>query len=191
MISMLVSHMAWANDWVLAKEKDRISVYTKESMEFSIKEFKAVTILDAKLEEVLSVLSNFDSYAAWYDHCKEAHEVDKGLADRTVFQMEMSMPFPFSNSDMVAEFLVCESKKKTDVQIVRKSNVVKEKEDVVRMPVSDGSWSLIAIDSDHTKVIHQFRGDPAGNIPTSIVNMFIVAGPINTLTRLKEYLVEQ
>jgi hypothetical protein len=55
------------------------------------------------------------------------------------------------------------------------------------MPISEGSWHLTKVDANRTKVTHEFKGDPAGNIPASMVNLFLVAGPIHTLTSLNAY----
>ncbi|GAL85997.1 hypothetical protein PA14_44080 [Sporocytophaga myxococcoides] len=175
---------AFAQDWTLAKEKNGIKVYTREGKDSPIKEFKAVTIFEANMYVIEKILLNTKTYPEWYDHCKRAEQI--GLQGNTVtMHMEYSMPFPFKNRDAVINLSATHINDLITIQITRNAVAIKEVEDIVRMPISEGGWQLRKINEHTTEVIHQFKGDPGGNIPVAIVNLFLVDGPLNTLTQLK------
>lgn len=176
-----------AQEWELAKEKDGIIVFTRESPESPVKEFKAATIIEVEIEEIELILKDFRSYVHWYDHCKKAELISKEPDGSLTYYMEYNMPFPFSNRDAVLSLNSEEETEQVEIKIMRKAGILDEKEGVVRMPVSEGSWRLIKIDQSKTRIEHRFKGDPAGNIPAGIANLFLVAGPVNTLGSLKKF----
>jgi hypothetical protein len=174
----------FAQDWTLAKEKNGIKVYTRDSKDSPIKEFKAVTIFEANMHVIEKIILNTDTYSKWYDHCKRSEQI--GLQNNTTtMYIEYSMPFPFKNRDAVMNLNTTRTNDLILIHITRNAVARKEVEDIVRMPVSEGEWQLRKINEHTTEVVHQFKGDPGGNIPVAIVNLFLVDGPINTLTQLK------
>lgn len=187
-LGTMLSALDFKDDWILAKEKDAIKVYTRTNENSPIKEFKAIATLDYAIAEIKEAILNFKSYSQWYDHCKSAQKIGNEDDQPIFYHMEVEMPFPFSNRDMVAAMIVEEHETEILIRISRQANLLEEKEDVVRMPVSSGGWRLTRLSHGHTKVEHWFMGDPAGNIPGGIVNMFLVAGPINTFNQLNEFL---
>ncbi len=184
-IAFLFQYFAtFAQDWTLAKEKNGIKVYTRESKDSPIKEFKAVTIFEANMHVIEKIILNTKTYPKWYDHCKKSEQI--GLQDNTVtMHIEYSMPFPFKNRDAVMNLSATRTNDIISIHITRNTISRKDVEDIVRMPVSEGGWQLRKINEHTTEVIHQFKGDPGGNIPVAIVNLFLVDGPLNTLTQLK------
>ncbi len=92
-IMMSTVFATYAGDWNLAKDKDGIMVYTRESTGSPIKEFKAITTLNANLNEVLGAIKDYEHYNQWYDHCKSANLI-KELGDQSrIYYVELSMPF--------------------------------------------------------------------------------------------------
>jgi hypothetical protein len=63
---------------------------------------------------------------------------------------------------------------------------IPEKKGVVRLPEGRGLWVFTPLENGKTEVYHRFGGDPGGNIPAWIVNMFLVDGPHKTILGLQE-----
>ncbi len=189
---MLVANIkAQAQDWELSTQKKGVTVYTREEVGSTVKAFKAETDIQASASELLEVISNFKTYSEWYDHCKSAQLISQEGDDQAIYHIEYSMPFPFSNRDVVNESTTKEDGELIRIEFEQKEGVLKESKHVVRMPISKGYWELRPNRDGSTHVIHQYLGDPAGNVPTGIVNMFLVAGPVNTLTQLSDYIKER
>ena len=179
-----------AQDWELASDKEGIKVYTRESPGSSIKEFKAVTVFEANMLYLSDVIIHVEDYAKWYDHCKSVSIISKENDNSYTYYMEIDMPFPFSNRDVVSVIDRVIEEESILLSIKCKEGIMDPIEGIVRMTISEGSWSLSRISDNKTQAIHQFKGDPAGNIPGGIVNMFLVGGPINTINNLKEFIKE-
>ncbi|MFY0687484.1 MAG: hypothetical protein JXQ90_09980 [Cyclobacteriaceae bacterium] len=189
LLALVISKEASGQDWKLASEKNGITVYTREKEGSPIKEFKAEAHFDADINKIAPIVSDISTYPQWYDHCKSAREISK-TDNSSVYYMEYSMPFPFSNRDIVNQSTYQKKGKTVIIAFQQKEGVLEAIDDIVRMPISQGSWTLTSNKDGTTHVIHQYLGDPAGNVPTGIVNMFLVAGPINTLTQLRAYIGE-
>ena len=187
-VLLLIANVLSAQEWVLNKEKNGITVYTRESPSSPIKEFRAVTTMNVGVEKLAEVLQDFENYALWYDRCEKTRLISGDAGGAYVYYTEVSLPFPFSHRDVVSSMTLTKKPYGILLKIEEMEGVVPEKEGIVRMSVAKGHWKLTRLSENKTKLEHQFRGDPAGNIPGGIANMFLVAGPINTLTKLKGYL---
>ena len=176
-----------AQDWELSKAKNGIKVYTRKSENSPIKAFRVVTTMQGNMGTLLAALRNPISYPLWYDHCKKT-EVISNDGDRLIYYVEMSMPFPFDNRDIVYEMIVKQTEASAEIIYRALTGVKDETDGLVRMDYAKGSWIISSSDGVTSTIIHEFEGDPKGNVPAGIVNLFIVQGPINTIERLKEYI---
>jgi hypothetical protein len=184
---LLTTVSCYAQDWVLSKNKNGIQVYTKKSENSPIKAFRVVTTVQDGIDEILKVLCDASSYASWYDHCKKSEVISKE-GERTIYYVEMSMPFPFDNRDVVYEMTVRQNETSVEIRYQALKGIKEEENGLVRMGYAKGSWIVSSTDGAKTTIEHEFEGDPEGNVPSGIVNLFIEQGPLNTIERLKEYI---
>lgn len=189
LLSFLGVGQAFAQDWQLASNKHGITVYTREFAGSEVKQFRANTEITGSLNEVLNILLDVEKYSTWYDHCKTSQLVSK-TDSMLQFRIEYSMPFPFSNRDVIHEMTVVQLKEEVILTFHQVDKVLPVRDGVIRMPVSDGSW-ILKENGQKTFIELTYLGDPAGNVPTSVVNMFLVAGPINTLSGLRDLLMHK
>ncbi|MGL1887434.1 MAG: START domain-containing protein [Reichenbachiella sp.] len=181
----------FAQDWELEADKENIKVYTRKLEVYPVKEFKAEVVFPISYEKLKLAVEDFENYKHWYDHCEDARLLKRNEDGSSVSVIEVEMPFPFKNRDMVSRLTKEESADEIVISFKQVTGILEPREKYVRMPVAIGKWKLTRLENNKTAVIHQFVGDPAGNIPTSIVNMFIVDGPMNTLSQLRDYIENQ
>lgn len=184
---LLATVSCYAQDWELSKEKNGIQVYTRTSENSPIKAFRVVAKFQNGMDKILKTLSDPSSYASWYDHCKNSEVISKE-SERTIYYVEMSMPFPFDNRDVVYEMTIEQAQTSTKIQYIALKGIKEKTDGLVRMEYAKGSWVVWSSDGVSCTIEHEFEGDPEGNVPSGIVNLFIVQGPINTIERLKEYI---
>jgi ribosome-associated toxin RatA of RatAB toxin-antitoxin module len=178
--------------WNLRKDKNGIQVYTRDRQGKGILEYKALTIIETDLEKLVGIIHDVDNYPSWTANCSTA-EVYKVLSDSSRIEyMTTPVPWPLSDRDVVMEFVVM---KHTDTYfhayLTSKPDAIPEKKKYLRMKNSEGFWIFNKIDDHKVEIIHQFYGDPEGNIPMWIINMFIVSGPYKTLKNLRDLSSEQ
>jgi ribosome-associated toxin RatA of RatAB toxin-antitoxin module len=173
--------------WNLRKDKDGIQVYTRDTEEKGMLEYRAITTIETSLERLIEIIHDVENYPVWTANCDSAVIYEVVNDSVRIEYMTTPVPWPLSDRDVVMEFVV--TKQTNDYFEARLTSVpdaIPLKENYIRMKESKGFWIFRRIDVHQVEVIHQFYGDPEGNIPTWIVNLFIVSGPFKTLENLKE-----
>ncbi len=176
------------DSWHLAKDKNGIRVYTRHVDGTKIKEYKAVASVDAPPEKLLPLITTAANYKQWMSGLKEAKTI-RWEGDSVYYTWSrLAIPWPFHDRDEVTHSVIVKDSLHGIYTI--KSTIVKgivpEKEGLVRMTKGHGHWLLQKLPDGKTKVEFQFLADPAGNLPASIVNLFIVDSPYKTLLSLKK-----
>ena len=176
------------SDWKLEKDKNGILVYTRATETSKFKEYKSIVEMDASPGKLLEILLDVEAYSEWMAHVKEAEILKKEGENRFYIYSEVSVPWPFDNRDEVT-LSVVERQPETgeiSINITIIPDFIPEKSGKIRMPSGDGLWIFTPLNNGKTRVYHRFGGDPGGNIPAWIVNMFLVDGPYKTMTELRE-----
>jgi hypothetical protein len=104
---------------------------------------------------------------------------------------KLDAPWPVLDRDCVGLFrfwidpktsiLTCEFKaQKTDYRLD------KEAKERIRVNLSNGIFTLASKEKDLTYVVVEMLGDPAGDIPVSVVNLFSRYGALYTFKKLRE-----
>lgn len=188
-IFLCINHVK-GQDWKFAEEKNDIKVYTRLSKDSPVKEFKAEVVFNADVNDIITAITNFKDYHKWADHVQLCSLITDINANEKIFYSLIEMPFPFDDRDMVNKMAIFKNNDYVKIEITSLDNLVPVKDNVVRMPISRGGWLLTPLTDTTTAVNHFFMGDPAGNIPSSVVNMFLVSGQINSLTNLQKELAK-
>lgn len=181
------------SDWKLAKEKNGIQVYTRFMEGAKFKEYKTIAEMDASAEELIDILLDVESYSKWMAHVKLAEILETDGDDRFYVYSEVAVPWPFDNRDEVTLSVVSrdEVSKEIQIEISIIPDYIPEKKGIIRMPSGKGLWVFTPLENGKTQVYHQFGGDPGGNIPAWIVNMFLVDGPYKTMLSLQEVIAKK
>jgi len=152
-----------------------------------VKESQGVMHVNKKPEEVLQIIANVNKYTKWIDKIEYSKLLTKSP---TVFlaYMQVKMPIGVTDRDLVLKNVIKKLKNGGyKVEITSAYNQYPEQEDFIRIKKAYGFW-LIKPDKGRTKVVYQFFSDPAGSLPSWVVNMFLVDTPYNTLDNLRNML---
>jgi uncharacterized membrane protein len=175
-------------EWQLAKEKDGIEVYTRNDEDSKFKEFKALATIDAPVEKLLAIMKDIDAYTNWMPDLKSVEEIGNNSQDKIITYSVIEIPWPFEDRDIITEYIFSKDSETNTVRIdIQNINgTVPEKDGIIRMKNAKGFWIFIPLGNNKTAVHYQFLADPGGNIPTWLINMFIVDGPFKTLENMRK-----
>jgi len=193
MLCFFSSEIFAEQEWTLAKDAKGIVIYTRIPEGSEIKEFKAITEVEASLSSLVAVISDVNALPKWYKNSGETKVLKKVSDKKQVYYYEVLVPFPFRNRYMVqsVEFDQDPETKVVMVEISNVMNIPIEDRGRIRMPVAQGSWELTPLGNNKVRVEHQYLADPGGKIPKSIVNLLIVGGPYHSLKKLKKFVKEE
>ncbi len=181
------------NGWKLAKVKDGIKIYTRIPEGSKLKEYRAETIIEATPERILEVLINANRYSEWMSGVKETRYMKNEGDSSFYIYARLSVPWPFDDRDEVSGSVVMKDTIPggyfMPIRLV--SGVVPEKKGVVRMTNGKGYWLIEPLSGGKTRLVHQFIGDPGGNMPAWIVNIFLVDSPYKSFLGLRQEVMRE
>lgn len=172
-------------DWELEKSDNGIEIYTREIPEVEIKEFKAKTVVEAPMDELIAALDNIDDHPEWMSDITFARTIPDSPH---ITHYNIKLPFPFKNRYVVMENVAESGGDSHRIEMWTSELELDDVDDHVRIPYVKGYWQFTKIDDSTTEVVYQFVSDPGGKVPDWLVNAFVVQSPYKTLTKLKKRL---
>jgi hypothetical protein len=177
-----------SDQWKLKKEKNGITVFTRLMEGSKFKEYKSVCELSATPQQLHDLLLDVKTYTKWMDRVIHAEIVETNGEDVFYVYSEVKVPWPFDNRDQITKSVV---KRDTvtgaiAIEVTIIPDYMPEKKGVIRLPSGRGSWVFTPKENGMTEAYHWFGGDPGGNIPAWIMNMFLVEGPYNTMMGMQQ-----
>ena len=184
--SALISFSQTYTEWELAKDKDGIKVYTRELTDSRIKEFRAESEVISSLSAVVALMVDIESIPAWVEEAERSRLLDKISDQQLFYHLEINVPFPFDNRDMIQQLTIHQNKvsKALTFELKNYPEYIPSDENKVRMPKADGFWKFTPLGNGKLSIYFQYLNDPGGGIPAWLVNSFIVKSPFNSVTNL-------
>ncbi|WP_201210305.1 START domain-containing protein [Pseudomonas sp. S36] len=184
-VSALLSPVAWAENWQVAKDEDGIKVSLSEVPGSKYKAYRGVTVIKAPLAKVQALQEDVAGACAWIHECK-AQKVLKHEGDKTWTYTQFNTPWPVTPRDSVLQVTTV---KQADGSLLRnlkeEPTYVPEEKGFVRVAQVEGFWKLVP-QGISTEVTYQVHTEPGGSVPSWLANKFVVDAPFNTLKALRE-----
>jgi hypothetical protein len=177
-----------AQQWKFIKEHDGIKIYTRSEENNPVKSYRGEADVRTSMENIRHVIGSIESFDWWKEDLSEikvlAYEKEKYIRYYLIYDL----PWPISDRDLCVEARISNDSI-TGVRSVRATpleGIVPEKPDLVRIK---NYWQLWTMEPAGEGIIHMtLEGsvDPAGNIPTWLVNMVITDTPLKVIRKVIE-----
>ena len=172
----------------LSLNRNNIKVWTYQTENNPIIQYRAETTFDVPLERAVAVVLDVERTPQWVPYVGKAQMLsrDDKKGEFTLY-MVLDFPFPLKDRDVVIKGKMS---KDADGSISIKNNAIQnsypEQPDVVRLTKYTGDWTFQRLGNNKVKVITNGYADPAGSIPLSCVNMFVQQQPYQMLMKMKK-----
>src|SRR4051794_6022942 len=91
------------NDWELKKQKNGITVFTRDIESSRFKAIKVEAVLNGKLNRLDSIVRDVKNHKQWIYSTKSAHPVKYIGNNEIIYYEETSLPWPVKNRDVVID----------------------------------------------------------------------------------------
>jgi hypothetical protein len=172
--------------WELKKDKEGIQVFTRESEESDLDEFKGVGLINVSIDQIVRTLKAVDQMCEW-SNCETA-ELILLEGNKQVNYTVTEVPFPMQDRDSYALLEYEKVENGLKVNITALPEYEPASEDKTRIPYLKGFWLFEEITANQTKITYQLQADPGGSIPAWMANSGSVDTPFDTIKSLREYL---
>lgn len=183
-------HFATAQEWKFAKEKDGITVYTKEQTTSNCKSFKGETELLAELSAVSGLIEDVKNFDRWDEDVSEIRVLEHEQGRMIRYYVVYDVPWPLKDRDLCVEATISSDLATGAILFVAKSipEAVPLDDDNVRIIDYWQKWIILPEGNGKVHLTVEGFADPAGDIPAWIVNMAITDTPFHMLKSIRENL---
>jgi hypothetical protein len=181
------------DSWVLKKNEQGVSVYSRKTSESDIKELKSVIYLKTSLKSIVALIDDWESYPQWVYQCGVSSTLKKISDTEGMHYQTVLAPWPAEDRDFVVNIKLTQDEK-TGVVTIRSTcdpDYIPQVDDHVRVTKLSSFWTLAPMKDGTIQVCNQILVDPGGNIPAWLVNMAAVEGPYQTMVHLKEMVLKK
>jgi hypothetical protein len=177
-----------ADGWAKVKDSNGIKLYERSVPDTDLKEYMAVTTMDAKMEVIGEALRDVSQYTQWLSDCESAR-VEKKYDRNTYIIYIIQNPLLIKKRDIVLKnetlYDYENGRAKVTFFCTDEVKIPLEKKHV-RIAVMNGLFQMEYIGRNKTKFIYKLKVDPAGDIPKKVAYSVMKYYPFNTLKNLKK-----
>ena len=186
-LNLIISSVGFGNlyqtNWKLKKEENNIKIFLRKTLD-DRQEYLAETIIHRDMNSIYEEIIDYNSSYKWMYKLESSKILDKKNDSLYYVQFTMEMSWPLKKRDLVSDVKIKKNKDFISISLVSTPDYIKSSDDFIRIKDSKSKWVLSKIDNETTKVSLQSYAVIDG-IPSFIVDMFIVEGPLFSLSNLK------
>lgn len=185
------------NEKYLTLDKDGIKVYVYSHMNSDFWIFKSSTDINASLDSILAVMFDNNSGDMWIDACKKSFVIKNISFNERYHYHVFDIPFPFNDRDFIFHSILKQNllDKSVTIKMYSAYDYCSDKQfikcdevnqsDLVRVVKSIGVFKLEP-NTNSTKITWIQDSNPAGNLPSWLVNQLVENTPYRTFKNLKK-----
>jgi ribosome-associated toxin RatA of RatAB toxin-antitoxin module len=189
-LSLGAMHSFGQTEWTLRKDKDGIKVYSASIPDSKIQAIKVTASYKTTPEQITAVIMNVNTATQWVAHLKTSTMLKRVSANELYYYAEVKLPWPVQNRDFVAHLVAHEDRllNATIIEGPAVSGYVPEKKGLIRINNSTGKWTITPAPQGEVNVEYCLHVDPAGSIPSWLINLFSTEAPFEIFKNLGQHL---
>ena len=179
--------------WIPVLDEDGVAVSRLAEARNGLNTFRAVMVMDAAVSELLAALSDYENRTEWMSRCAESRVLERRADDVVVIYQRNHGVWPVSDRDALVAERRRASADGSDVRIYMHettSELMPPVDGVVRVPLIESFYHLVAEGPRQTRVTYQVVADLGGRIPGFIARRVGENIPLDTMRNLRRFVRE-
>ncbi len=191
-VALLVAAAAKAGEqaWETL-QSEPIVVKARNRANGGVKEIWAEGEIKGDVVDIQDVLTDTSRFTRYMPYMTEAKEIAPRDPDGAIYiYLRLDMPV-LSPRDFIHKVYIDKDARKPWTQGIYASHwhampdKIPQRSGVVRLMISEGSWSVTPAANGKAHLIYRFSADPGGMIPSVFTNMNNVKGPVETFAAVE------
>ncbi|MEN6473884.1 MAG: START domain-containing protein [Syntrophaceae bacterium] len=181
-------------EWNKVRESEGITGWSRTNSLSSVDEVRAEGIINAPVPVVEAILRDTPAMKKFMFMCTDAYSIEpvayKNTKDAYYVYFSQGLPWPFEDRYGLGRIDWMLDKSVPGALVVKCNTVnvpfTPPKKNMFRMPIGDVTWLLVPTANNTTKLTYQVLADPAGNLPSAVVNMLMKNVGVTTLKNIRK-----
>ncbi len=177
--------IAGQGEWVLEKDTDGVRVYTRSVPGWSVRQFRGVVEIEARVESLLALLDDNASCPRWIHNCISSELLERSDTHRKYSYMQTKAPWPVKKRDTILITTTTITDDHVEITGIAEPDYLPQDRKFVRIPKQEIRWELTPMRNGYVQVVFESKFDPGGSVPDWALNRTLIDTPFNTLTHMR------
>jgi ribosome-associated toxin RatA of RatAB toxin-antitoxin module len=175
-------------EWILAKDRKGVKVYTRKVEGIDFKEFKGIITIKTSLSSLVALVRDVEASSDWVENCSKSKVLKRINSNETYTYSLSKVLWPVKARDAIIHNVISLAKDTLVVTIKQagKPDYIKEKKNIIRVTRIEGFWQFTPQKDGNVEIVYQVLSDPGGAIPVWLVNSSLVSQPYETLRKMQK-----
>lgn len=191
LLSLFWTSTALAMEWKPRLDKDDVLVESRKPEGAKYEEFRASTEVEVSVAGALALLRDTNACVKWVFRCKESRTLEEPSATERTFYQVTSLPFPAKSRDVIFHAEIAYNDDQSVLVSMTAKPLAIDETKHVRIRDANGTYLLEPLSESRTRVTWQQYVDPAGALPSWLVNGMLTDLPFESLSAFRELVKEQ
>ena len=173
-------------DWKLKNREQGVTVYTRSTSNSNFNTVRTVCTLQTTLTRMCAVLQDVMRTPEWVYGTKKCRLLEQESPSALFYYAEMEMPWPVKNRDFIIRISMRQNPVSGEVTVLadNRPERLPVVENNVRIMKSAGVGKITPLKGGYLRVQYDLHVEPGGQLPPSVVNLFMYDGPFETFKKL-------
>lgn len=173
-------------EWREEKQQDGIRIESRAVEGWEIREMRGTAMFDGRLDSLVAVITDPTAAPRLNELVESSKVVQRDSATRYQVYTLTKMPWPLKDRDVLMQRQIERDARTGAVTIADQaaSGTVPEKDGLVRIVRASNRWTFTPTADGKVRIEFVMLSDPAGPIPSSLINSMSVSTPLKTIAQL-------
>jgi hypothetical protein len=175
------------SEWRLEKDENGVRIESRAVPGWEIREMRGIARYDGSVEQLVAVIEDPTAAPQLNEFVAESKIVDRDSDGGYRIYALTKMPWPLKDRDVVMQRLIERDPRNGTVTVTDEAVAggIPEKKGLVRIRRSHNRWTLTPAKDGGAHIELRMLSDPAGPIPSSLINSMSVGIPFRMIERLR------
>ncbi len=178
-------------DFKLIKQDKNINIYARwirVDDERSARQLKAEFTVSASFTKIFTLIKDEKRTTQWMKNTKSFYIITSVDQNNWYSYVQFSVPWPFNNQDCIIKYEIPtpDAFSQLEIRLIGYPNYLKANKGVTRINHFEGSWKLMYLGKNSTKIEYEMFSKQAPAFPRWITDPIIQHNLVSTMNAFRE-----
>lgn len=170
--------------WKLESDAAGVKVYSRAIEGSQFRQIKATTEINASLEAVISILTDYTNYKLWMNNITDSQIIEQAADTVHYVYAYEDTPWPVQNRYCVSKMTLVQEENEATLHFESVPRYMKSRRDAIEFARHKGYWK-ISRNKSGCDIEYLLDCHPGGYVPSWLMNEMSYGGPAKSVQNLR------